>query len=180
MRYPTGAPEGNDWLKITELPERELPESASPANNPALNRSAEAVGRGVGTAVAGVRRLPAQFERLRSRIHLIGGREGGTPMTEKASETATEWRDEVEERLAEFKQQAESYTYDFADRSNRRLDEFRRSTAQRLDRLRQSARQWVGNARHWSAERPLQTIAGCTAAGFCLGVALRIWRSNSE
>src|SRR5581483_4250288 len=30
----------------------ELPQTASPANNPALNRSAEALGRGMGVAVA--------------------------------------------------------------------------------------------------------------------------------
>jgi len=52
-------------------PVPELPATGAPASNPGWNRSAEAVGRSVGTAVSEVRRLPRRLGDLRSRIHLV-------------------------------------------------------------------------------------------------------------
>lgn len=166
------------------LDEPELPERASPASNPALNRSAEAVGRGVGTAVAGVRRLPQQLDKLRSRIHLVPGRERAAgamaDIKDSALETAADWRNAAEDTLGELKGRAETYRYEVADRTNRSLEELRHRTQWRIVELRRTARQWLVIARHWESEQPLQVIGSCVAAAFVAGVALRVWRSNHD
>lgn len=172
VRYPTGAEAALD------LPE--LPERASPANSPALNRSAEAVGRGVGTAVAGVRGLPRQFDKLRSRIHVVGAREGSRSVVEQARDTVERWREAAEQSTTELRDTAEGYTYELTDRTNRRLEDLRQRAVWRINRLRVVANRWLGQARHWQYERPLQLIGGCAAAAFAAGVALRIWRSNRD
>ena len=190
VRYPTGA-EGNHQpltassrqasLAVAEpaLDLPELPERAAPASNPALNRSAQAVGRGVGTAVAGVRGLPRQFDKLRSRIHLVGSQRSAS-LADEARNKVEQWREAAEQKTAEVKDRAELYAYEVTDRTNRRLEDFRQRTVWRINRLRVVANRWRGQARHWQYERPLQVIAGCAAAAFAAGVALRIWRSTSE
>lgn len=154
-----------------DLPE--LPERASPASNPALNGLGEAVGRRVGTAVAGVRRLPQQIDKLRSKIHLVD-RQSST------MKTAAELRDAAGQRISEFTDQAGQYTHEVADRANRRMDELKQRLQWRVDELRRSARRWMADAQHWETERPLQVIAGCAAAAFLLGVALRVRRSYRD
>lgn len=183
MHNPAGARDP-EVLPGTRLDPPELPERASPASNPALNRSAQAVGRGVGTAVAGVRRLPQQLDKLRSRIHLVPGRESAAgamaDIKDSALETAADWRNAAEDTLGEFKDRAESYSYQVADRTNRSLEELRRRTEWRIAKLRRTARQWLVIARHWESEQPLRVIGCCAAAAFVAGVALRIWRSNKR
>ncbi len=183
MHNPAGARDP-EVLPGTRLDPPELPERATPASNPALNRSAEAVGRGVGTAVAGVRRLPQQLDKLRSRIHLVPGRESAAgamaDIKDSALETAADWRNAAEDTLGEFKDRAESYSYQVADRTNRSLEELRRRTEWRIVALRRTARQWLVIARHWESEQPLRVIGSCAAAAFVAGVALRIWRSNKR
>jgi|SRR5579871_1122594 len=162
----------------------ELPETASPASNPALNRSAEAVGRSVGTAIAEARRLPQRIEKLRSRIHLVPQREMMREplqnLTDSAIETAAQWRDAAEDTLDELKDRAGSYTHEVAERTTRGWGELQRRIDVRTVELRRSARRWVSATRNWQRERPLQVIGVCAAAAFAAGVALRIWRSNLE
>jgi ElaB/YqjD/DUF883 family membrane-anchored ribosome-binding protein len=181
--YPTGAPDRELSLDV-QLDRPELPERASLASNPALNRSAEVVGRGVGTAVAGVRRLPQTIDRLRSRIHLVPARQGGSStisdIKESALETAADWRNAAEDTIGELKDRAETYSHDVADRTNRSLEELRHRTEWRIIELRRTARQWLMMARRWESEQPLQVIGSCAALGFAAGVALRIWRSNRD
>jgi len=178
MPNPAGAGD-SDVLHDPELPQR-----TSRASNPALNRSAQAVGRGVGTAVAGVRRLPQQLDKLRSRIHLVPGRESAAgamaDIKDSALETAADWRNAAEDTLGELKDRAETYSYEVVDRTNRRLEELRRRTEWRIVELRRTARQWLVIARHWESERPLQVIGSCAAAALVAGVALRVWRSNRD
>ncbi len=184
VQYPTGAPERSEAIPESQLDLPELPGSAGPANNPALNRSAEVVGRSVGAAVAGVRRLPHQLDRLRSHIHIVSGRGdvagSVSSLKDSALDKAAEWRDAAEDTVDELKERAEVYTYAITDRANRRLEELWHRTEWRVHLLRRRVRVWLGDARHWDTERPLQVIGGCAAAAFVLGVALRIWRSNSE
>ncbi len=173
VKYPTGAPEAQDLSsKAVQLDLPELPKSAAPATNPALNRSAEALGRGVGTAVAGVRRLPQQLDKLRSRIHLVPRHEM-SEIRESAFETAADWRDAAEDSIEEWKNRTELYTRDVADRTNRRLGVLQRRMETRIVEMRRTVRKWA-------SEQPLQVIASCAAAGFVAGVALRIWRSNND
>src|SRR5271166_5700368 len=146
VKYPTGAPEhtyaGADPERLS-VPE--LPEPASPASNPALNRSAEALGRGVGTAVAGARRLPQQVNKLRSRIHLVPTRERAgetiSDIRDSALETAADWRAAAEDSLTELKDRAEIDTHDVTERSNRWLEDLRRRA--RIAALRRNARHWL-------------------------------------
>ncbi len=179
VTYPTGASGQVGRRLEPDLSAPELPKQTSV--NPALNRSAEVVGRGVGTAVAGVRSLPRQIDKLRSRIHLVGSqsRAGAVEMIDSAAEAAAEWRDQAEEKAAELKRKAEVYTYEVADRANRRLEELQQRTQVRIGVLRRKPRLWLAEARRWQAEKPVQFIAACAAAGFVAGIALRIWRSNS-
>ncbi|HZP24186.1 MAG TPA: hypothetical protein VFB04_12105 [Terriglobales bacterium] len=162
----------------------ELPQTASPANNPALNRSAEALGRGMGVAVAEARRLPQRIDKLRSRIHLVpqrqAVREPLLDLTDSAIETAAQWRDAAEDTLEELRDRAGSYTHEMADRTNRSWGELQHHLDLRTVQLRRSARRWLMTTRQWQRERPLQVIGVCAAAAFAAGVALRIWRSNLE
>jgi ElaB/YqjD/DUF883 family membrane-anchored ribosome-binding protein len=158
----------------------ELTQSASPASNPALNRSAEAVGRGVGTAVAGVRRLPQQFDRLRSHIHLVQKGQAGETLLESATDVAGEWRDAAESSMAEAAQTAERYRHEAAERINRSLEQLGRTARIRLYAFRVQARRGLAEARKWEYERPLRVIGVCAGVAFVLGVALRVWRSNRD
>jgi hypothetical protein len=179
----TETPDLRDVAGAPPLDPPELRQVARPANNPALNRSAEVVGRGVGTAVAGVRRLPQQFDKLRSRIHLVPGPEAAAAVSEiydSALEAAADWRDAAEETAVELKARAETYTWEATEHSHRRLEHLRRQTEWRIDELRRGTRAWLETARQWEAQKPLKFIAGCAMIAFAAGVALRIWRSGHD
>jgi hypothetical protein len=177
VHYPTGAELEDEFPgTVSQLPE--LPERGTPANNPALTRSAEAVGRSVGSAVAGVRELPRHIDKLRSRLHVVGKRKGSSPASMR--EAVDELRAAAEDKASELKDQIESYTYGAANRASWRLEELRQRAQWRINLLRVSTRRWIGEARHREYERPFRVIAISAAAAFSLGVALRIWRSNSD
>ncbi len=179
--YPAGSPE-TQAPTAAGMDEPQLPESARPSSNPALNRSAEVVGRSVGTAMAGVRRLPQQLDKLRSRIHLVPERErvGETisEIRDSAVETAADWCDAAEDSIAELKDRAEAYRHEVAERSHQGWEALQRQTEWRIVVLRRSARSWLAAARQWESERPLQVIGSCAVAAFVAGGAIRIWRSN--
>lgn len=177
VHYPTGA-EQEDELPgaLSGLPE--LPERGTPARNPALNRSAESLGRSVGNAVVSVRELPRQFDNLRSRLQVVGRGTGHSSAS--VGETVDDLRAAAENKAAELKNKVESYTHDAANRASWRLEELRQRARWRINLLRVSTRRWVAEARHQEYERPFRVIAISAAAAFGLGVALRIWRSNSD
>src|SRR5689334_9220887 len=171
VHYPTGAEQENELPgALSGLPE--LPERGTPARNPALNRSAETLGRSVGNAVVGVRELPRQFDKLRSRLQVVGRGAGpSATMREKVEDL----RAAAEDKAAELKNKAEAYTYEASNRANRRLEELRQRAQWRINLLRVRTRRWIGEARHWEYERPFRVVALSAAAAFALGVALRIW-----
>lgn len=171
---PLGSPPMNQREPLPELPETSVVSAPGRSSNASLKRSAEAVGRGVGNAVAGVRSLPQQFDRLRSRIHLVN------PPQESPAEVVGEWRDAAESTVSEMAASARRYRYAMAERAERRLEELRRMGRHRLYELRVTTRQRLSQMRDWETERPLQVIAMCAGAAFATGVILRIWRSNSE
>jgi len=184
LQDPAAAPEWMGRAGTPQLDRPELPAKASPASNPALNRSAETVGRSLGNAVAAAQNLPRQIDRLRSRIHVVPGREAaGTTASnvkDAALETAAEWRDAAEARAYEMRQKAESYLSTVADRTNDSLDELRREARVKTDRLRRRAQGWLAAARRMPSERPLVVVGACAAAAFTLGVLLRVRRSNCD
>ncbi len=159
----------------------ELPEtSAVRASNAQLNRSAEAVGRRVGNAVAGVRSIPQQVARLRSRIHLEDRYPEPDRNSTSLAEVAGDWRDAVEGSVSEMSQAANCYRVELLDRATERLLELQRYGERSYYRLRSRANARVDKVRRMSQEEPLQFIAGCAAAAFALGMAMRVWRSNYE
>lgn len=174
-RYPTG----EAGAPTAEFPE--LSRAATPAS-PALNRSAEVVGRSVGTAVAGVRSLPQQIDKLRSRIHLVGEREALearlSRMGDSAAHTVAEWRDSAEERLSELGDKAEAYAYRVTDRANHGLEDVRRQVQRRIVFLGRTIRRRGADFGRLRSEHPLQVIGGLALAAFAAGVTLRVWRSN--
>ena len=160
------------------LPEQ-LPELPAPASNPAWNRSAEAVGRGMGTAVNEVRRLPRRLDDLRSRIHLVA-RESAHDVRNSAEATATELRDAAELGLLELADKAAVYTSEMGWRAGNRLDHLRREARWKLEAVRAIVRYRAANVRRWRPERPLQVIVVSASAALALGVLLRVWRSNRD
>jgi len=176
----TRAPEDPMLEPQLDLPE--LPKSSTATGNPTLNRSAEAVGHTVGTAVAGVRRLPQQIDKLRSRIHLVPRRERAaetiSDIRESAEQAANEWRQFAEESAVELKQRAELYTDELSERTSRGWQDLRCRAEHRILTLRRQARRWIASARSWEAEQPLYVIGACAAAAFVAGVMVTVWRSN--
>lgn len=167
----TSNPTGDPLLEAERLQQPELPEYATAktrAVSPQLNRSAEKVGRSVGTAVAGVKNLP---ERVRSRLHIVG-REGGS-LRDTAAQTVEDWRDEAEHRVLELSEDADRYSRHLQNKFRMRLWQLRRRAFQ----LRFTAQHRFEVARR---DQPLRLIGACAGAAFALGIALRIWRSNSD
>ena len=173
-----------DAAIAASLPEPlpELPVTTAPASNPAWNRSAEAVGRSVGTAVSEVRRLPRRLDDLRSRIHLVNknAAESARDIRNSAEAKAAELRDAAELGLLELADKAAVYTSDISWRAGDRLDNLRREAWWKLEAVRTIVRHRAANVRRWKPERPLQVIVVSASAAFAVGVLLRIWRSNRD
>jgi ElaB/YqjD/DUF883 family membrane-anchored ribosome-binding protein len=182
VESPPGEGRAQESAAGHDLEPPELPVSAAPANNPVLNRSAEAVGRGVGTAVAGVRNLPQQIDKLRSRIHLVSGREALksrlSEIRDSAEQVVADWRESAEDRLNGLGDEAEAYAYRMTDRANHGLENLGRQLQRRIAFLRQAARQRLTAFRAMQSKHPLRVIGSFAVAGFVAGVALRVWRSN--
>lgn len=165
---------------LPELPETSAVAAPGRTSNAQLNRSAEAVGRGMGNAVAGMKSLPRQFDRLRSRIHLVSPGTASGYRSSTASEVAGEWRDAVEGGASQLSATAARYRSLIANRGSLRTQELRRRAERRLFALRRDLRHRGDKVRRMAYEQPVQFIVGCAGIGFAIGMALRIWRSNHE
>jgi hypothetical protein len=163
-----------------ELPETSAVPSSGRTSNAQLNRSAEAVGRSVGNAVAGVKSIPQRFERLRSRIPLVDRYPEPEGYSTSLAEVAGDWRDAVEDSVSEMSEAANQYRVEFLDRASERLIELRHLSERRYFEVRRDLNYRLEKARRLSREQPLQVIAGCAIAAFALGVAVRVWRSDHE
>lgn len=175
----------NDDLAIIanatqQLPE--LPAAASPASNPTWNRSAEAVGRGVGAAVSEVRRLPRRLDDLRSRIHLVGKEAGleAHDIGNSVEAKAAELRDAAELGLLELADKAAVYTSEIGSRASYRIENLRREAWWKLEAVRTIVRHRAAHVRRWKPERPLQVVVVSASAAFAVGVLLRIWGANRD
>lgn len=166
------------------LPEQlpELPATGAPASNPAWNRSAEMVGRGVGSAVSEVRRWPRRLDDLRSRIHLVSKEANleAHDIRNSAEARAVNLRDSAERGLLELADKAAVYTSEIGSRAGNRLEDLRREAWWKLAAVRTIVRHRAANLRRWEPERPLQVIVVSAGAAFAVGVLLRIWRSNRD
>jgi hypothetical protein len=181
----SGAPSHDEPFRTATGPLPELPETSTVvvpgcSSNSQLNRSAEALGRGMGNAVAGVKSLPRQFDRLRSRIHLVSQSSESEDLTSMAGEVVGGWRDAVESGVAEAAVTANRYRSLLGDRTSRGMQELKWRSERRLFALRRDLRHRLDKVRRTSSERPVQFIARCAGTAFALGVVLRIRRSNHE
>ena len=174
VQYP---PDFTHTSDVSDVNGRRQPASPVSSVNPALNRSAEAVGRRLGTAVAEVRRLPRQ---LRSRIQLA--RENAASKVAElrgAAETkAASLRDAAEVGLLELADKAAVYTSAAGTRRASRMQRLRRVAMCRLDSLRHQLRRGVSGVGAWQPEDPLRVLLVGASAGFAVGVILRIWRGS--
>ena len=159
-----------------------LPATGTPASNPAWNRSAEAVGRGVGTAVSEVRRLPRRLDDLKSRIHLVSRNAGESvqDMRASADAKAAQIRNAAELGLLELADKAALYTSEIGSRASHRLDDLRREAWWKLAAVRAIVRHRAVHLRRWRPDRPLPVIVVSAGAALALGVLLRIWRSSRD
>jgi hypothetical protein len=187
VRYPTeSTPLGETPAESQREDLPALPATATTSRayavNPALNRSAEAVGRSVGTAVAEVRRLPRQLGRLKSRIHLVGesASAAAEDLRSSAEEKAAGLRDAAEVGLLELADKASLYTSEMGGRASERIESLRREAWWKLAAVRTIVRHRAAELRRWEPERPLQVIVVSASAAFALGVMLRIWRSSND
>ena len=146
-----------------------LPEEASPASNPRLNQTAETIGSAVGTTV---RELKTQFEVVKR-----GARDS-------AAFTAADWKQRAEETVEEAKQRASGAVQAASDRASEIFDSARQRASDAVATVRSKVSEKVDVARrratYYANEYPVHVALGAAAAGFALGVFLRIWRSNRD
>lgn len=180
LSVPSSSPLPGEPGALPELPETSAVSAPGRTSNSHLNRSAEAVGRRMGNAVAGVRSIPQQFDRLRSRIHLVDRYPGPEAYNSSLAEVAGDWRDAVEGSVSEFSEAANRYRIEFLDRANDRMIAFRHNAERNYYALRRGANARLSKIRRVSREEPLQFISVCAGVAFVLGVSMRVWRSNHE
>ncbi len=126
-------------------------------SNSQLNRSAEALGRGVGNAVAGVKNLPRQLDRLRSRIHLVHPAVTSDDLTSAADDVVGEWRDAVESGVSEAAESAKRYRSIFVELADRKMQELRSRGERRYFALRRELNHRTDKLRRESSEQPIRS-----------------------
>ena len=170
VQYP---PDFTDTSDVTDENGGTRPTGAATGGNPALNRSAEAVGRGLGTAVAEVRRLPR-------RIHLVTETAASkvAELRGAAETKAANLRDAAEVGLLELADKAAVYTSAAGTRRGSRWQRLRRVAMCRLDALRHRVHRGISGVGAWQPEDPVRVLLVGASAGFAAGVILRVWRSS--
>jgi ElaB/YqjD/DUF883 family membrane-anchored ribosome-binding protein len=158
---------GLDTQTIDELlagfppPERSLPRS----ENPRLNHAAESIGSALGTTVGRMRNgLSVVYDRQREMSRSV---------SQKVSAQAESLTSSISQRAGELGDLTQEKASELLDATQQRLATVRERGRIRFDRMR---RQAVG----LREEHPLELIGAFAAAGFALGVALRIWRSSND
>jgi hypothetical protein len=192
-QYPEGA-DREDLRAGSELPyvdpERELPPHGETASNDRVSRSARAVGRGVGTAVAEIRQFPRRVDQARSQF-----RTASNQTRARASAAVLEMMDSAADRAEHLRSVAEETISDFADRVRSRSSHLTDATAETWYELRYAARtrlDWAGRraATQWNEmqrtvrtlqrEDPVRFLAVVAGVAFVVGAGLRIWRSSND
>lgn len=144
-----------------------LPEEASPANNPRLNQTAESIGTAVGSTV---REMKSRF-----RVVKGGAQESIWSTTDDLKQRAGETVEQAKQRASEAVQQASSKASEVLDNAKERASAAMDTARAKASESMQAAR---NRAAYLKEEYPMQVVMGAAAAGFVLGVVLRIWRSN--
>jgi len=168
-------------------PERLLPEQAT---RTALEERASQVGTAIGKVVVMLRRTQG---RLSETSSTATDRIAGLADTAKAK--ASDLADMAKSRTQELTDLAKNKTQELTDLAKNKTQEWSGVAASRADELRQTAAEKANEIRsqvrtgYYRArlrahavqrDYPLQVILAAGAAGFLLGVGLRIWRANRE
>jgi ElaB/YqjD/DUF883 family membrane-anchored ribosome-binding protein len=158
---------GLDTQSIDELlagfppPDRALPR----ADNPRLNQAAETIGSALGTTVGKVRNgLSIAYDRQREMSRNV---------TQKVSEQAESLTSSISQRAGELGDLTQEKATELLDVTQQRWDDVRDRARLRVDRMRRQAAVL-------REEHPLELIGAFAAAGFALGLALRVWRSSND
>ena len=192
-QYPEGVDRPDLGLG-TELPyvdpERELPSRGETSVNTRVNRSARAVGRGVGTAVAEIRQFPRRVDQARSQF-----RNAGSQTRARASVAALEMMDTAAGRAEHLRSLAQETISEFADTLRSRSSHLSDATAKTWRGLRGAARVRLDSAGRRAAaqwnkteqtvktlqrEDPVRFLAVVGGVAFVIGAGLRIWRSSND
>lgn len=189
-------------------PERELPETGTPANTrvPVSRRgltlvhSAEVVGHGMGVTVAQFRKLPQQARATRTNLSLAADRTKSTAaqaaaglvdravqhtseLTDAAARQAVKIRNRAELRALEFTNRAANRAAMLGNQARIKASNLRIAARQRWFRAGVDAQHGIAQARrqaqYWRREYPLETAMTIAAGAFVIGAALRVWRSKS-
>lgn len=188
----------------TDDPHRLLPEEGTPLpgmptgsnlpsgfyGNRRLTRSAERIGRGLGSAVSTARRLPNRFDTAGSRLRVVGGRTRANAsaaafdLMDNAAQRASTLRDAATEHVSRLSENVGERLSDLTDRASRNWREIQQIAVRRLEAARDTTQRRVAETRRaireWQNDDPLKVLATVAATAFVAGVALRIWRSNRD
>lgn len=170
-------------------PDRALP-AGERYGNLRVNRSAETLGRTVGSAVSKVRQFPRRVDEARSQI-----RKAGQQTRDRASAAVLEMMDSAAQRADRLRHVTEATISGLADSARSAgsqvgnqtaevWDEFRRITKARVDYAsRRAVGQWKDARRsvqRLQQEDPVRFLAIVAGTAFVIGAGLRIWRSSHE
>ncbi len=113
--------------------------------------------------------------------------ERGAGVSDKAKQLADEARDRLSamgEQAREAADTAKERISEWSDKASRRASELRERWNERFPAWKRTAKNTLYNTRvrvnRSTREYPLQSILVAGVVGFAVGVALRIWRSNSR
>jgi hypothetical protein len=170
------------------------PESSLPPGDiygsGSANRSAEAIGHRLGTAIFQVRQIPRRIDTARYRLRRAGDKTRANAsaralqMMDAAADRAEDLRRSTQRNLETLADRAGSRASEMGDRAAARWREIRHVSENRLHEARRRAEaQWIDARRrveHWQREDPVRFLAVVAGSAFVVGAALRIWRSNHE
>jgi hypothetical protein len=163
---------------------------ANSATNVRLSRSAETLGRGLASAVLGVRSVSDRFGVARSRLHVVSSRTrqnasaAALELMDSAAERATNWRDAAEAWVVEATERADRNWSRLSNEARNRLHHLQNVTIRGVDNARAQAQQQLRTAgrrvQQWEQEEPLKVLATVGGAAFVAGAVIRIWRSSRD
>jgi len=114
---------------------------------------------------------------VKTRLRVV---KGGAQ--ESISSTAEDWKQKAGDTVEQAKQRASDAVQQASSKASEALDAARQRASAAMDTARAKASESMHAARtraaYYREEYPVQVVMGAAAAGFVLGVALRIWRSN--
>lgn len=186
-KYPQGAERPGGEFAVSD------PEHSFAAGNickTRADRSARAIGYGVGAAVSRVRQMERRVDDARSHLREASGRARAN-----ASAVALELMDSAAQRAENIRRATQNTVSDWAetagarashlgDRASSTWQELQRSASARMEQARRrAASQWnhvQHTVHHLQQEEPAKFLAVVAGTAFVIGAGLRVWRSSND